>query len=193
MAAVSHLDLIVNGRGAEPSGNAHASFAPHNVFPCRGEDRWVAIAITNDAQWASLVQAVGAADWAADESLATAAGRKAREAELEARIGQWTRQYTPHQAMRLLQRAGVPAGAVQNGEDLYFDPHLRERGYTVTVDQPFLGPAVEPGLTMTFENATPPGPRGAAYLGEANDYVFKELLGLADAEVAALKEERALV
>ena len=70
---------------------------------------------------------------------------------------------------------------------------MRERGYTVTVEQPFLGPAVEPGLTMTFENATPPGPRGAAYLGDSNDYVFGELLGLSATEIAALKAEKALV
>ena len=82
---------------------------------------------------------------------------------------------------------------MQNAEDLWYDPHLRARGYLEPVDQPFLGPTLQPGLTMTFQNNRVPGPRPAAYLGEGNAYVFGELLGLTAAEIAGLKEERVLV
>ena len=59
----SYLDYFVNGRGQEPSGNGHPQFAPHGVYPCRGEDRWCAIAVTSDEEWQAMVEAMGSPAW----------------------------------------------------------------------------------------------------------------------------------
>jgi crotonobetainyl-CoA:carnitine CoA-transferase CaiB-like acyl-CoA transferase len=189
MIGVAYMDYFANGRVAEPIGNKHSTFCPHDVYPCRGDDAWVAIAVTTDEEWRSLVTLLGSPDWAADERLASARGRKACEDEIDRRLGEWTRKYTPHQAMRRLQRAGVAAGAVQDGEDLWLDPHLRARGFTFVLDQPFVGPIAQPGMTMRFRTTQVGGPKPAPVMGEANDYVFGELLGLSAAEISSLQEE----
>ena len=95
--------------------------------------------------------------------------------------------------MRLLKRAGVPAGAVQNGEDRFCDYHLRARGYLMTVEQPYLGAVTKPGLTMRFRHTPEETPRGAPVLGEANEDVFGDLLGLSRAEMQRLQEEGVVV
>lgn len=190
MGGVAYMDYLFNGRLMDAQGNHHHTFAPHSIYPSRGDDRWVAIAVQTDEQWANMVRALGEPEWARDEALATAAGRKAREDVLDAQIAAWTKQLTPHQAMRLLQKAGVPAAAVQNGEDVYLDPHLRARGYTVEVEQPILGTKLEPGLTMRFKETPETQPRGMALMGEANEYVFGELLGLSTAEIRQLIEDK---
>ena len=71
----SYLDYFVNGRGQEPSGNGHPQFAPHGVYPCRGEDRWCAIAVTSDEEWQALVEAMGSPAWGTDPDFASAEGR----------------------------------------------------------------------------------------------------------------------
>ncbi len=192
MQGVAYLDYLVNGNVWEPAGSRHPTSAPHNVYPCRGEDRWVAIAITSDEEWERLVRALGSPAWAAPD-LATAAGRRAREGDIDLHLADWTRQHTPHQAMRLLQRVGVPAGVVQNAEDLYHDPHLRERGYTIPVEQPFIGPVVQSGLTWRFARAPMVRPRGGPRLGEANEYVFCEVLGLSPGKLEALIVDEVVV
>ena len=91
----SYLDYFVNGRGQEPSGNGHPQFAPHGVYPCRGEDRWCAIAVTSDEEWQAMVEAMGSPAWGRDPDFATAEGRLRNCDRLDEDIlGEWTRGQT---------------------------------------------------------------------------------------------------
>src|SRR5581483_3292714 len=126
--------------GAEaplPRGNASDIAVPHGVYPSAGEDRWVAIAVGDDAEWQAFVRCVG---WPDDPGLATLAARLKARAAIDARVAEWTRARTADEAAAALQAAGVPAMPVQNADDQRADPHLAARGAIVTVVHPEIGP-----------------------------------------------------
>ena len=109
--------------------------------------------------------------------------------ELDEYIGLWTRDYTAHQLMWLLQKLGVPAGAVQSGEDMYRDYHLRSRNFIVEVDHGDSGVLEHTGVTIGLSGSKRRILRGAPGLGQHNHLVFSELLGNAPEEVDRLINE----
>ena len=108
--------------------------------------------------------------------------------ELDQNIERWTRQYTPHQVMRTLQYFGVAAGAVQNGEDLYYDLQLRARGFMIEQDLPRLGSITFAGIPLRLSAGQAAYSQRAPVLGEHNDYVYRQLLGLRREEIGKLAE-----
>ena len=118
------LDYLVNGRVAKRRGNRDPGMVPHGIFPCRGDDRWVAIAVSNEEEWQQLCRALGKEEWLQDKKFATVTARKKNEEELERLVSQWTVQRTSKEVMEFLQSAGVPAGIVATTEDLFNDPQL---------------------------------------------------------------------
>ncbi len=111
----------------------------------------MAIAVFDDHDWRDLVEVIGSPDWATDPRLATAAGRVARQDDLDAHLGQWTKNFDQHELMHRLQAAGVPAGAVQNSHDLTeIDQQIAHRGTFFELDHPVIGPAKFEGNPMTF-------------------------------------------
>ena len=183
----SYLDYFINGRGQEPAGNGHAQFAPHGVYPCRGEDRWCAIAVTSDEEWQALLEAMGSPAWGRDPKFATAEGRLRNSDRLDECIGEWTRGQTSGRVMELLQQAGVSAAAVQDGADLFDDPHLRARSFLQVVDHPLTGAIEYPEVPMRLWE-TPGRLEWWRTMGEDNGYVFREILGMSEMEIAALQE-----
>ena len=161
---------------------------PQGCYPCLGHDAWCVISCPTDAHWRALAQLIGDAALADETRLATAAERWPQHDALDTLISSWTRQRTPHQAMRLLQDAGVPAGAVQTAEDLWRDMHLRARDYMITLEHPEPGVVEHPGLTVRLHGTPGQIRRPAGRLGEANEEVFSGLLGLSRDELARLVE-----
>ena len=187
------LDYSINGNRGEPAGNRHLDFAPHGVYPCRGDDAWAAISCTTDEEWLALVAAIGAEEWAVDPRFLTARDRLENREEIDANLMMWTITRTPRQVMYLLQRAGVPAVAVQNTEDLYYDIHLRARGYIIALDHPDWGHLEHAGLSFLLSD-TP----GVIYapspsLGQHNNAVLGGILGLSPERIAALRDAKAVV
>lgn len=173
------LDYTVNSQLQTRTGN-HVSYAsPHSVYRCLGENRWVAVAVTSEEEWHAFKQALGQPEWSQDPRLAALEGRKAHEEELDRRVEAWTSQRTAEAVTELLQEAGVPAGVVQNMEDaMKRDQHLAARGFYVQLEHPEAGLTTYDGLVAKL-SATPGNLRAPApCLGEANDYVFRELLGM---------------
>ena len=190
---VGILDNTINGRAPQAQGNRSVALAPHDVYPCLGVDAWCAIAVEHDEEWLALVKTVGSPAWAADQRFQTLSGRVEHKADLDAKLADWTRQLTPHQAERALQAAGVPASAVATAEDLFYDPHLRARHEgIVAIDHPGDGIVEHQGinvhLSATPGTATIPAPSK----GQHNDYVFGELLGMGDVRRRELEENGAL-
>jgi crotonobetainyl-CoA:carnitine CoA-transferase CaiB-like acyl-CoA transferase len=193
------LDTLVNARPSRradfPRGNRleFPNAAPHGVYPASGNDEWVAVAVFDDLAWKSLVDVMGSPDWAADADYATASGRVARQDDLDARLGEWTKNFDKHDLMHLLQAAGVPAGAVQNSRDLAeIDQQIADRGTFFELDHPVIGPALFEGNPMAFSRTEQQNWRSAPLLGEDNDYVFGELLGLSADERADLSDRGAI-
>lgn len=187
------LDVTVNGhttrRSDYPTGNRleHPHAAPHGVYPCAGDDRWVAIAVFDDAEWDHLVDAMGRPAWAADERFASQEKRFASQDHLDKHVGEWTADKDAHWVMAHLQACGVKAGAVQDPRDLNeVDPQLPHRGTFFQMDHPVIGPARFEGFPARMSGQGPDHWRSAPLVGEDNDYVFGELLGIGAAERAEL-------
>jgi benzylsuccinate CoA-transferase BbsF subunit len=184
------LTCAANGEALGRMGNRSRHAAPHGAFRCApkdgDDDRWVAIAVHDDDDWQRFRRAIGDPQWAADARYATTAGRLAHVDELEGQVATWTRQRTAEDVMRLLQSGGVDAGVVQNFEDLSNDPQLAHRGHFREVEHAVIGKHLcERGGTRF--SATPEDIRTAApCLGEHSEYVYRELLGMAADEFAAL-------
>ena len=183
------LDWKMNGREPQRAGNRHPAAAPHGVFPCAGEDRWIAIACLADEHWESLRQAMGDPDWAAAEALTTLAGRKAQEEDLEANIARWTTPWDAGALMGHLQAAGVPAGAVLDCSDLYGDAQLAHRAHYQRLEHEEMG-AYATDRSEFILSATPgdlhsPSP----LLGRHTEQVLKEMIGLSDQEYQQLEAD----
>ena len=186
------LDFRMNARERPPNANADDTYAPHGVYRCQGPDRWIAIAVTQRNEWLALCEVIRRPDLAADPDLATAAGRRARQDEIDTAVTSWTRQQDDYDAMHRLQRAGVPAGPFLEPSRLFNDPQLRQGGY-FTRRQVHDGAWRDlPGLGWRFEGGPDPHLSPAPVLGQDNDDVFGNLLGLSAAEIARLKEEHVI-
>jgi len=190
------LDYTVNGRtwrreGMPPGNRAwEPAIAPHNTYPCLGEDRWIAIAVRNDAEWQAMAQAMGEPSWAADSKFATNAGRLANQDELDANISAWTATREDYPLMHVLQAAGVPAGVCQSpGDRFEKDEQFRDRGWWATMPHPEMGEESEfDGVTPSL-SATPGTNRTSAPMLGANTHeVMTSLLGLSDEEFAEHEE-----
>ena len=158
-------------------GNSHYKHAPHGVYPCRGDDRWLAIAVTCEEEWRSLCGVMGVSELANDSRFCDEAARKANEAVFDGIITMWTKERDAIEMMNALQAAGVPAGAVHRSIDMLDDPHLRERGFFVTLDEPDVGMKTYPGQAIVTDGMPKHKWRPSARLGEHNDFVLSELLG----------------
>jgi crotonobetainyl-CoA:carnitine CoA-transferase CaiB-like acyl-CoA transferase len=179
------MDYGVNGRIAARHGNRLAYAAPHGVYPCKGDDRWVAIAVFTDEQWHSFRQLIGNPAWTEDERFSTLLGRKENEDALDNFVAQWTTGCEAEEVEKALQGEGIPASVVEKNSDLYKDPQLAHRNFFVKVRHPEIGIPAYPQqadfiLSRTPREITMPSP----CLGEHNGYVYKELLGMTDDEIA---------
>jgi benzylsuccinate CoA-transferase BbsF subunit len=181
------MDYMVNGRVMTRAGNRSTSAAPHAVYRCRGEgEKWCAIAVTTDDEWRRFCDVIGDPEWTKSPKFATLLGRKEHEDELNDLVEQWTIDRTPGEVMTLLQEAGVPAGLVEGGEDLVADPQLNHRGTWVTLEHTEIGPHIYEAPPFKLSKTPPELKMPAPCLGEHNEYILKDVLGMSDDEVAEL-------
>ena len=185
------LDYVANGRNGHPVGNRHPFLAPHGVYPCKGDDKWIAIATETDRQWDTLCRLMGGPAWAQDEKFGDQLSRWRNQKELDLLIGEWTQEYGHLELMDLLQHAGVPAGAVLNNKELLLNPHLKARNFHEEVShlpESGLGTRTYTGRPwkMSKTRSFIRGP--APHLGEHNELIVGELLGRSAAEIAEMYE-----
>lgn len=182
------MDYTVNGRIPERQGNDQPGAAPHGVYPCRGEDRWIAIAIMDDAQWLSLGEALGGPDWTRIARWQTAAVRFAERTAIDALLAAETARRDNAELTRALQERGVPAGMLQDGRDLLVeDPQLRHRDHWVRLSHPQMGTTIYNSPPYRFGNYSAHPSRHAPLLGEHTDEVLRDLLGRSAAEIESLR------
>ncbi len=186
------LDKLINGKTPGPFGNRsqEAPGAPHGIYRCQGKDRWCAITVFTDEEWQAFCQVLGHPAWTQDSRFATCLSRVQNQDALDRYVEEWTRERTPEEVMAILQKAGIAAGIVANGEDLCSrDPHMQARGYWAKVKAPEGEEVTLDGvpykLSSTPAYVSAPGP----LLGEHTDSVLRRLLNFSDAEISKLKAE----
>ncbi len=193
MVGPAFMDYAMNGRSAGLMGNKHplAAAAPHGVFPCAGDDRWISIAVVTQQEWDGLVAGMDSPDWAAAPEFGEPAARIKNIDPLHERLAAWTAGFNDYELAQRLQEHGVAAAPVLNVSDLLNDPHYKARGTFIEVQHPLgfsetiYGAYVK---TSKTEVNVQPGPA----IGRDNDVVFKELLGLEEERYRQLIDEEVI-
>lgn len=189
LVAESIMAYAMNGTVVSRDGNKDDIMAPHNCYRCQGNDKWISICIANDEEWQSFCRAIGNPEWTEDERFSDQLSRWKNQEELDRLVEQWTSNYTYYQAMEILQGAGVAAMPSFSADDILGDPHLNERQFTEILDRPDIGVHVEIVVPWKM-SATPMRiARDAPHIGEHNQYILRELLGMSEQEIQSLTEE----
>jgi benzylsuccinate CoA-transferase BbsF subunit len=181
------MDYVMNGTQPPRLGNRDPYMAPHGVFRCRGEDRWVSIVARTDEEWQRICTGMGQPGLAADPRFSTLAARKENEDSLEQRITTWTREHSAEEVTRVLQQAGVPAYPSLDGRDMLANPHVAARGFFVELEHPEVGRRRHLGIPWKMSHTPCEVRRPAPCLGQDTDYVLEEILGLSREEIASLR------
>ena len=183
------LDYAYNGRRTRRRGNRHDAVSPHGCYSCRGNDRWVTLAVRDDGDWRALCRVLGQPELLDDARFAEPLTRYRHQDDLDAIIADWTAQRTQEEAVAALQQAGIPAGPVLDAGQLLADTHLRTRDFFEAVEHPSasgLGQREYPGRGWKLSGADVKISGPAPDLGEANGYVLTEVLGLPAGEITEL-------
>jgi crotonobetainyl-CoA:carnitine CoA-transferase CaiB-like acyl-CoA transferase len=186
------LQFAATGVAPRRTGNDAPRSAPHNVYPCAGEDQWVSIVVSTEEEWRAFAVALGRDDWLGDDRLGSAEGRCAQSKQLDEHISAWTRTRTREDVTRLLQAAGVAAFPSYTAADVASDPHLRARGTIQTMTGPQGESRDVVGPPWRFSRTPATIARWTPQLGEHNDYVFRELLGLTREEIEGLVRDKVI-
>ena len=184
------LDYTVNGRIMNRMNNRDPSAAPHGAYPCKGNDRWVAIAVFINEEWQNFCQVIGNPEWTRDPKFATLMSRKENEDELDKLVGEWTIHYTAEEVMTRMQAKGVAAGVVQTMDALFnSEPQLRHREHFVFLEHKEIGRHSYPNEAARFSETPARLCKAAPCLGEDNEFVYKQVLGLTDDDISDLLAE----
>ena len=181
------LDYEMNGRIAGPVGNQSSIMGPHGIYPCKGEDKWVSIAIKTEGEWEAFCRVIGNPLWCKEnDKFGDVYKRVSNAKELDKCIARWTLNYTDYEVAEILQNGGVAATPVLSTDGIFLDPHFNERKVFVDVEHPLVRNTVVYNLPWKFNSLDPKPMRHAPLLGEHNEYVFKDILGLSTDEIDEL-------
>lgn len=184
------MDYTMNKHVQGTMGNRMPGAAPCGCYRCRGGDRWINITVTCNKEWEGLCRAMGNPDWTQEDRFSDTLQRESCQDELDRFIEEWTIQNNHYDLMFLLQKEGVPAGPVIFEDDAYTDPHLRERGFFEKLNQVDCGTHEYPGLGFRLSRTPNKIRRPPVRLGEDNEYVYKQILGLSNDEYRHLEETK---
>jgi benzylsuccinate CoA-transferase BbsF subunit len=186
------MEYFMNGRVLGTMGNRSPTMAPHNNYPCLGEDRWVSIAVDTEEEWRSFCAAIGNPPWVKQKRFNDKFNRQRNLEELDRLISAWTINFSNYEVMDILQKAGVAATPCLDLTERFSDPHYAARGTHLQVEHPATGVDIIAGIPFKLSGTPGEVRRHAPLLGEHNDYVFRELLGRTESEIAQLIEEKVI-
>jgi crotonobetainyl-CoA:carnitine CoA-transferase CaiB-like acyl-CoA transferase len=184
------MEFSMNQRSTGTLGNVNPLYPVHNNYPCSVEDKWVAIAILTDDEWEGFCRAIGEPPWTQREDFADGYKRSVNHKELDRQIGEWTTEKTPDEVIEILQSEGVAATLCADTEDRFLNPHFQERENIITVEHAVTGVDFVPNVVCNLSETPGEIRRPAPLLGEHNNYVFGDLLGLPQGEIDRLIQEK---
>jgi benzylsuccinate CoA-transferase BbsF subunit len=181
------MEYTMNKRSPFRSGNQDSIMAPHNCYRCKGNDKWISIAVATDEEWNAMCRAMGNPAWTRDEAFTDIYSRWKNRTKLDELIGKWTINYTHYEVMELLQSSGVAAMPSFSAEEILSDPHVKARGLINEVQHPVLGKKVV--INPSWKHSETPARihKASPLLGEHNGEVFGDLLGMSEEEVKKLE------
>jgi len=168
--------------------------APHNLYPCKDEDRWVSIAIKTEEEWDNFCGAMGNPPWTKEDRFADNFSRLRNRKDLDRLVSEWTIEHTPYEVMEILQKAGVAAmPSLDDDERCFTDSHHKARESFVDIKTPDIEEPV-PIYNVPWKRSKTPGKirDHAPTMGQHNDYVYGEILGLSKEEIARLTEKKVI-
>ena len=186
------LDYVMNQRIQTRRGNKGYRIAPHNCYRCAGEDKWISIAVATNREWEGLCSAMGRLDLLEDQRFAIPEDRYKNQDELDRMISDWTRDKEGYELMECLQKAGVAAAPTLSSEGLFNDPHIRDRRVFRQVEHPVIGKDWVIAPPWRLSETPAQINRHAPLIGEHNEYVFGELLGMSARKIERLKQEKVI-
>lgn len=186
------LDYTMNGRSQTRKGNHDDIMAPHNVYRCKGNDKWVSIAVANDEEWSAFSNAIGNPEWTKKDKFSDGFSRKKNEDELDSHISEWAINHTHIEIMELLQKVGAAAIPSFNNKELTENPHFQARERLTDVEHPEQGKLklLSPPWKLSETPAEIHHP--ADLLGGHNSYVYGELLGMSEEEIQKHVDEQVI-
>jgi len=187
------MDYTMNGTQPPRAGSRDPHLAPHGVFRCQGEDRWVSIAVGNDDEWQRMCSAMGKEELARDPRFASHAARKANEDALEDIVTAWTKERSVDEVTQRLQNAGVAAYPSLDSKDMSCHPHAEARGYFVELEHQEIGTMRHFGIPWKMSRTPCKVQRAAPCMGQDTEYVMEEIVGLSKQEIASLKAQDILL
>jgi crotonobetainyl-CoA:carnitine CoA-transferase CaiB-like acyl-CoA transferase len=185
------LNESLNKGSLRPKGQRETHDAPNGLYPCTGDDEWVAISVSSDSQWQALCGAMGKAPLANDPRYFTTEQRLLHTEELEQVVQAWTSSRTPYQIMRLCQHVQVPAGNMLRLSEFLGNPHYQARQFFKTLNQPTAGRPLETenGPVGFSDNLPEPDIKPAPILAQHTREIAKDLLQLSDTEINELVQD----
>jgi benzylsuccinate CoA-transferase BbsF subunit len=188
------MDYTMNQRVQERMGNDQPYLAPHGCYRCKGDDNWINIAVENDPQWTGFCGVIGNPDWCQQEKFGNSLNRWKNRSELDKLVEGWTINQDKFTASEQFQKAGVPAGAVLTIKEVNLNSHLIDRGFFDIIDHgEGVGKRPIPAqIPAKFNNIEKFVPARAPRFGQDNLYVFGELLGISNEDIAALEAEKVI-
>ncbi|MBW2241786.1 MAG: CoA transferase [Deltaproteobacteria bacterium] len=191
MADLFALESLAPG-SVRPAGNASSRGAPWSCLACAGDDEWCVINVRSDSEWQQLRKAIGDPPWSQDPALDSAEGRIDRRDHIDEQLSVWTGEREPREVMETLQEAGVPAGIVAHPVHHLSDPQLLHRGYPKLLVQPDYEAVMLEGPSFLGSDLPEVITEPAPWLGQHTREIASELLGLSEAEIEALIEEKVI-
>lgn len=186
------MEFTMNGRSPYRNGNEDAIMAPHGCYRCKGEDKWISIAVGNDREWKALCKVMGEPEWCRKKEYADMPGRWKNRKELDSRLEEWTAGHTHYELMERLQEAGVAAMPSFDAEEILKDPHTKARGLFTAVHHPKIGDQVVMNPAWKFSETPASIMKAGPLMGENNDEIFRGLLGMTSEEIEIYKEEKVI-
>ena len=186
------MDYSINGATKGRMGNQHSEMSPHGCYPCKGNDRWIAISIENDEEWINLCSVLGNPKLAIEPRFSNANNRYIHRKELDQLLTNSTSLRDQYELMKELQENKVPAGAVVNGKQLLFDPHLKARGFFETISHHVttgIPTLPYPSRPWKMSKSKVMGSNPAPIMGEHNEQVICSLLGNTNEHLKSLENE----
>ncbi len=182
------METLASGRDPERVGNRSRHAAPHGCYPCAGDDRWLAIAVFDEAEWKALCRVADKPGWLVDERFASMQARLENVDALDHEVAAWTADLDAYALETRLQEAGIAAGVAQTTEDqLHRDPQLAARGFFEEIEHKLKGKVVANGIPLGLTGTPGRTPHAGSAVGEDNDSVFGELLGVSADELVRLR------
>ena len=178
----------MNNHVMGPQGNMSSTMAPHGVYPCVGDDKWISIAVKTEEEWSSFCGVLKDPEWTKEVKFSTSENRIANALELDKRVAAYTNNHDNYELAKQFQEAGVAAAPMLDNSEILEDPNMKERNVFINGEHPVVDETLSYNWPWKIDGIDCRMER-APLFGEHSEYVFGEILGFSSDEIKNLVEK----